>query len=565
MSKDKKQKNGLLRIVLLILFALALDALFFRNIITNDNLIGSNGDARYIDLILEHYYRWLQGKEKFTDLSCFYPVTNTISYSDMLIALAVPFCILRAMGASMFMANKWGLIGLHLLGTLSSVYFFDRKMKLNTTATVIGTIIFCYANSLSVKSWHNQMLAVCLYPLMFILLWDFFANIGGLRRKRIPAGLGAIAVLALVFYTSFYNAYFMLIYALFTIVAYCIALKRRKAKVWTPIWQFIRKNPLELILYVVFGIGIMTPFIMIYLPTLLTSGGWDWDPVHSMLPTWRDFFNVGPFNIVYGAFMEGPFFRIEGFYAGELRTGFPLITLTLFVIAAIWLRSKTPEKLPKRPRSSDYTDLLFCAAAAAVFCCFAIMIKVHGHSFWYFIYKYLPGASGIRAVSRFNMFLTLPVGIVTAVFVDRFEPALKMNRNKKLALIVALPLWLVAENTLTCGTRSLWTVHEAVELTNTVAAPPSDCDVMFIVDSGEERAFDNDKDYQLAAWEVAYKYNIPCINGHSGQFPQGWHHMSPFHGNENYMKAMSEWIEKYQIKNVYAYDIADNSWKKYSE
>jgi hypothetical protein len=163
------------------------------------------------------------------------------------------------------------------------------------------------------------------------------------------------------------------------------------------------------------------------------------------------------------------------------------------------------------------------------------------------------------------MFLTLPVGIVTAVFVDRFVPVLKIERNKKTALIAALSLWLVAENTLTCGTRSLWAIHEAVELTNTAAAPPADCKVMFIVDSGETRSFDNDKDYQLAAWEVAYKYNIPCINGHSGQFPQGWHHMSPFHGNENYMKAMSEWIEKYKLTNVYAYDIADNSWKKYSE
>lgn len=565
MTKTKSQKGGLTRYIGLAAFVVIIDMLFFRNIITNDNLIGSNGDARYIDLILEHYYRWLHGQERFTDLSCFYPVTNTISYSDMLLALAIPFCILRAMGASMFMANKWGLIGLHLLGTASTVYFLDRKMKLRPSATVIGAIVFCYANSLSVKSWHNQMLAVCLYPLMFIFLWSFFEHRDGLKQKRIPAGLGAISVLALVFYTSFYNAYFLLIYAAFTVGAYCIALKRRGGKVWAPVWSFIKAKPLELLLYVVFGVGIMIPFLMIYLPTLLSSGGWDWDPVHSMLPTWRDFFNVGPYNIVYGAFMEGPFFRIEGFYAGELRTGFPLVTLVIFVIAALWLRSKAPEKLPKRPRSGDYREIFFFSGAVAVFCCFAVMIKIHGHSFWYFIYRYLPGASGIRAVSRFNMFLTLPVGIITAEFIDRFLPSVRMKDNRKSLITAALALWLIAENTLTCGTRSLWTVHDAVALTNTASAPPADCDVMFIVDSGEEHAFDNDKDYQLAAWEVAYKYNIPCINGHSGQFPQGWHHMSPYHGNDNYIKAMDEWIEKYELKNVYAYDIADNSWKKYSE
>lgn len=561
-----KKRNVLLKTAALIVFAIIIELLFFRNILFNDNLIGSNGDARYIDLILEHYYRFLQGQENFTDLRCFYPVTNTISYSDMLLAMAIPFCILRAMGASMFMANKWGLIMLHTIGTFSTVYLLDRKMKLKPYATIIGTILFCYSSSLSTKTWHNQMLAVCLFPLMFIFLWCFFENISKNRIKRIFSGIGAIAVLALVFYTSFYNAYYFLLFAAFTVIAYFIVLCRKKGHPFKAVGKFLKKHPFEVILYVVFGIGIMIPFILIYLPTLRQSGGgWDWDTIVLVLPTWRDYFNVGPYNLVYGPFMEGSFFKLSGYYAGELRTGFPLISMFLFIAAAIYLKARAPRRIDKHSRPANYTDVLYLATAIGVFCCFISIFKFHGHSLWYFFYKYVPGASGLRAVARFNMFLTLPAAIVTAVFVDKAVPELKLKRSRKALLLTALSLWLITENTLTVGVRSLWTVHEAVELTNKASAPPADCKVMFITDSAEERTLTDDKDYQLAAWEVAYKYNILCINGHSGQFPPEWSHMSPFHGEEAYTKAMDAWIEKYQLSDVYSYDIATNSWAKYEK
>ena len=337
-----KKRSVLLKTAALALFTVLIEVLFFRNILTNDNLIGSNGDARYIDLILEHYYRFLQGQENFTDLRCFYPVTNTISYSDMLLALAIPFCILRAMGASMFMANKIGLILIHALGTASTVFLLDRKMKLKPYATVIGTIIFCYATSLSTKTWHNQMLAVCLFPLMFILLWIFFENISKSNAKRIFSGLGAVSMLALIFYTSFYNAYYFLIFAVYTVIAYFVVLSRKKAHPFRGLWSFIKKHPVETVCYVVYGIAIMIPFVLIYLPTLRQSGGWEWETVILVLPTWRDFFNVGPYNLIYGPFVQGPYFKLSGFYSGELTTGFPLVTLTLFVIAAIYLAARLP-------------------------------------------------------------------------------------------------------------------------------------------------------------------------------------------------------------------------------
>lgn len=574
-----RQNNKTGKIIFLTLFAFFIEILFFRNILGNDNLIGSNGDARYIDLILEHYYQFLKGNENFTDLRCFYPVTNSISYSDMLLALAIPFCILRFFGISMFMANKIGLILIHAVGTASTIYLLNKKMKLSVFATAAGTIIFCYANSLSVKSWHNQMLTVCLVPLIFILMWTFFQNVKKNKLKRILSGFGAITILALIFYTSFYNAYYFLIYSFFFAVVYAAVLTVKKIPLFKPIVRFVRSNIAESIAYIVYGIAIMIPFVLIYLPTLRSGGGWDWDPVLSMLPTWRDFFNVSSFNIIYGSFMEGPFFSIEGFYAGELKTGFPLVSFAIFVTASFYLYFKYAKKnylknsskkkgknIPENSiNSKAYIELMYFSAVAAVFCCFIIIIKIHGYSIWYLIYKYVPGASAIRAVSRFNMFLTLPVGIISAVFADMVIPMIKLPKVKKAALLTGICCWLIAENTLSVGVRSLWCISDAMKITNETTAPPADCDTMFITDSGEEKAFGSDKEYQLTAWEIAYKYDLNCINGHSGKFPPDWSYkMSPYHNEEDYNRSIDEWIRKYDLKNVWSYDINTNTWTEYT-
>lgn len=544
------------------LFVVLIECLFFRNILGNGNLIGSDGDARYIDLILEHYYRWLCGEENFTDLRCFYPVTNTVSYSDMLLGLAVPFCALRALGASMFTANKIGLILIHCFGTVCTMRLLDKRLKLRPVAVLIGTVVFSYANALSVKSWHNQMLAVCFVPFFLLCLDTFFTHLDKRCVRRYLAGGGAIAVLALLFYTSFYNAFYLLIFGCCLIVAYIVMLKRRKVAVFTGIGGFLKKNWLEALCYCVFGIAIMLPFLKIYLPTLRQSGGWDWDVTRAMLPTWRDYFNVSPYNAVYGAFMDGSFFKLEGFYAGELRTGFPLVTFVLFWIALFGMLRLTGTKkvMQAKKRTEDwYRSLLITAIGVATVCCFVLMLKVHGYSLWYLIYRFVPGASGVRAVCRFNMFLTLPVAIVTAWYANELLPKINLPKPKKWLACVGLIAFLILENTQTVGVRSLWNRADAQALTADVSAPPTDCDVFFLSDSAGDFSKD-DKGYQLVAWEIAYRYNLRVINGHSGQFPPDWKHMSPIHGTENYETAINRWIATYSLTHVYCYDIATNEW-----
>ncbi len=43
-----------------------------------------------------------------------------------------------------------------------------------------------------------------------------------------------------------------------------------------------------------------------------------------------------------------------------------------------------------------------------------LALQYHGHSLWHVIYKLVPGAKSIRAVSRVMIFVTLPMSVVFA-------------------------------------------------------------------------------------------------------------------------------------------------------
>ena len=71
-------KNKYLKIILITLFVIVLELLFFRNVIFNNQLIEDTGDGRYITLMLEHYYDVVQGKEPAGQLRIFYPARHTL-------------------------------------------------------------------------------------------------------------------------------------------------------------------------------------------------------------------------------------------------------------------------------------------------------------------------------------------------------------------------------------------------------------------------------------------------------------------------------------------------------
>ena len=111
------------KIIILWVIAIIIELLFFRNVIFNSNLLGDFGDGRLLTLILEHYYNFINAKESFNNLAIFYPLSNTLGYSDMLLGIAIPYIPLRLLGINMLLATKYSCILIHFIGTISMMYF----------------------------------------------------------------------------------------------------------------------------------------------------------------------------------------------------------------------------------------------------------------------------------------------------------------------------------------------------------------------------------------------------------------------------------------------------------
>lgn len=66
-------------------------------------------------------------------------------------------------------------------------------------------------------------------------------------------------------------------------------------------------------------------------------------------------------------------------------------------------------------------------------------------------------------------------------------------------------------------------------------------------------------DYNLLAWEIADKFNLKTVNGYSGQFPEGWP-INNFIYDNNSLFILYNWIDLYDLSNVYVYDVNLNLW-----
>mgnify|MGYP001077928721 CR=1 FL=1 len=140
-KKTNKQLVSYITLAVSLLVIVLLEYKFFANVMFNGVLIGDEGDARLNNLLVEHWFRAFGGKEKFSIVNIFYPITNTLAYTDMLLALAIPYSILRLFGMNMFLANKIVLIGFHIFGSYSLFYLLKKKFKLGIFNPLLISII----------------------------------------------------------------------------------------------------------------------------------------------------------------------------------------------------------------------------------------------------------------------------------------------------------------------------------------------------------------------------------------------------------------------------------------
>jgi len=527
------KKNSLFLIFIII----GLEAFFFRHLFIYNTLIGDSSDGLLNNLIVEHWYDFYCGRTTLMDLPIFYPIHNTFSYSDMLMAFSLPYSILRSVGLNMFISNEITLILFHFLGALSLFYLAHKKMKLSLTASFICLFVTFYSSAFYNKICHTQFFALGLLPLLMIFIFNIKDEY---LRKQVIAKrycFLTLLLLALLLYTSWYIGFFTCLFALIYFIVYAVI---HNDSFYCTIYE-VRKHYKVVLLMVLCEVLLLIPFAKAYLPTKALTGTWEWQVMLPMLPQWFDFFNVSGNNVFYGKIFGLPYFYGRPAVV-ELYLGFGFFTFFMFILSSVYY--------VKFRKINRYTSTI----CIAVWISLLLILKIDNMSLWYIVYKFIPGGSAVRAVSRYMFFLSFPAGLVIARYWDDFfKSGIKKHLNIAVLLI---PILLFAENINTLGYDKNYNTPYLLSFINGTSTPGTNLP-MYIVDTSKNKNVPP-YGYQLKAWMIANKYRLDTVNGYASKFPKRWECFPA--NDEKYEDHINDWMILNNISFLQEYDIATNKW-----
>ncbi len=466
-----------------------------------DRISGDLGDARYCIVILEHWRAVAAGHAALRDPNFFAPYHGVLGYSVALFLYVPPYLLLRASGLDRYLAFEWTLIAVRLFGFLLMYALLRRKLRFAPFPSLAGAALFTAANIAAVTGTHVQLWLVSFVPGLAWLVIHYFEFRWTPRRWVARSALYSAAVLlALMFFSDFYTAYFSVLAGG---AAGAGGLGREMARRPAALAARLRRHGRDLaadaaIAAAVFAAALV-PFFYVYLPVLAITGGRSYPETFSFMRNWRDLLDVGPGNWMWGTRLGAYYARVNPPY-GETGLGIPPLSALTAAACLVVFR--------KRP--------FVAVTGLASVTLYAITVRFGIHSLWWLLYQAVPGAKGIRAPGRMNHLVVLGVSILCAAAI---AATLDWARGRRWAAAAAggLAVILLAEQA-NAGGDGFGRAGE-IAFFRALAAPPAVCRDFFSVGP---RMAGSPFVGQIDAMLVARRYSISTLNGYSGWSPPDW-------------------------------------------
>ena len=378
-----------------LLASVALFGVFYRELLASgfDKIPGDDGDAFLILQILEHWRRSLfLGDVSWLSLSSFFPLANTLGYSDSMFLLGLPYGIVRAVGLDLVTAYQFTLLLVHVIGYVAFYHLLRSVLLLKRLPAILGAALGTLNNAFYASIGHTQLFVMGLAPVAVLLLAAFVRAIHRpvrsrrSRRSRRVAGSGLAILLPLMLYTGYYVTWFLIFFGVLALVVFLLT--DRLARAGTAAMAaayWIGDHKMEMLAYLLLALAALTPFLMTYLPILDEIGGRPFDEVRATLPSWFDFFNVGTANVLWSSlFMQAFPQALTRPLAWELSKGAPPATLLVFLVGVLWgirgLFSRQSDERTSKPTAIWQPPSSASASSSAGFFCCVSAITLPGDS-----------------------------------------------------------------------------------------------------------------------------------------------------------------------------------------
>ncbi|MBI5250401.1 MAG: hypothetical protein HY912_12975 [Desulfomonile tiedjei] len=487
------------RLFTLMFLMLGIVAFFHPTILSGFTFIQTDpGDTRFNNYVLEHCFQWISGNplhSNLWDCPIFYPLTNTASYSDILIGSAPIYWIWRILGFLPDTSFQLWMITVGTLNFLSCLLFLRQGLHLSSVASVGGSYLFSFASMRGTQLNYPQLLPqfftmIALYCLC--KMFGCFQDQEGSADRRNWAWTALFTVaLAGQALAGIYLGFFLF---LGLSIALGVSLAFREPRRY--LFQFAKINWLPMLISAVMVLPVLGWMAYHYNLTKTLLGARPWSEVALMIPTAKSWIDMGPWNQVYHwlrTYLD--FTTIPNEPAHRIGVG--LLTTTLSVLGMIQLLRVGWGKI------IVICTLILLATA---------FVYSGEWSPWILVFNHVPAGDVIRVVTRVSLLILVGICVSVAYF---------LHRMKNSGWAFVLLFFVCAEQYQTTMAYNKYEMRDRID--KIVREVPTDCRSFYCVFN--MRSFSGPRYWaysQLDAMWAQLAVNIPTVNGFSGNIPPGW-------------------------------------------
>jgi uncharacterized membrane protein YsdA (DUF1294 family) len=512
---------------------------------------GPRSDTRLIAYLMEQWYQALSGRANLLSPGWFYPVKHTLGYTDVLLGLVPIYAPLRAVGIDLFTALALTVVVVTVLDYVLCFLLLRRILRLNLLASCAGAFFFAFNDPKVAQPDHIQIQALYFLPIAAGALILLFRDLPNVSQRRAFALL-AVAALALdlELLTAYYDAWFFVFWTAI-LLALALALGRTRAL----LVSFARRY----VWPVAGGVGVfvvgLVPFLLIYLPVLRDVGTQPYAAAVAYIPEPRSFLLAADQNYIWQGLTTHLLGAHDPDYGRRLNIGAVATVgwLALSVLALLLVWRSRRAAAGEESRVDERTALLVLALGIlAVDVVLVLALQYHGHSPWKIVYHVVPGAKGLRAISRDVIVLALPMAMVFAVAIHRLSawvlrhPPGLARSGLGAVLLLVLAFAVVEQLNGNSYGVSYSIPAENAHLQRLAARLPTGCSAFYLALAPGHPHPLNRIQYQHDAMFVSIIDHVPTLNGRSAIPPRDW--LLYAIKSPDYERNVRDWIQKQHIR-----------------
>lgn len=387
---------------------LGLLAAFHPTVLSGLSLMQTDpGDTRVFNYILEHSFQWLQGNPLYSSFwspPIFYPAVNTAAYQDILLGSAPLYWLFRLSGFLPDTSLQLWMMGVLTLDYLAALWLLRIVMRLSVSASIAGSYLFAFAGIRISQCGHQQLFPQFFSVVAIISLFKIFAGTTT-GTKSAEDGNGFWVVLfagsiVLQLYAGIYLGWF---FCLGLLVCFMVAVVYGKTR--GEIVHVARTHAGTIVLAVFLSAAALSWMGYHYYEGFSQVGGRTWEETATMIPRLKSWLNMSPDNWVYGWTRHFIDFSVTNM-EHEHRIGLGIVTLGMCLAGLVRMAKETWGKV---------------MVISTIIIVLVALMYPYDWSPWKLVWKSVPAAGAIRAVTRIALLLLIPLSIAVALYVHHLK------------------------------------------------------------------------------------------------------------------------------------------------